>query len=49
MGALPPEMENQLKLEGYSYHTRKTHPQHMKQFAAYHKEDPCQLTADDIE
>ncbi len=42
-------MEEQLKLEGYSYRTRKTYLQHMKQLVAYHKKDPRQLAAPDTE
>ncbi|MFQ6618189.1 MAG: phage integrase N-terminal SAM-like domain-containing protein [Fidelibacterota bacterium] len=49
MGQLRNEMENQLKLEGYSYYTRKSYLQHVKQFVAFYRKDPRQLTAKDIE
>ncbi|MCD6169386.1 MAG: tyrosine-type recombinase/integrase [Candidatus Latescibacteria bacterium] len=49
MGELQQRMEERLKLEGYSYGTRKTYIQHMKLFVAYHKKDPRQLAASDVE
>lgn len=49
MGELQQRMEERLKLEGYSYRTRKTYIQHIKLFVAYHKKDPRQLAACDVE
>ncbi|HID95056.1 MAG TPA: hypothetical protein EYP53_03235 [Candidatus Latescibacteria bacterium] len=49
MGELQQRMEERLKLEGYSYRTRKTYLQHMRRFVAYHRKDPRQLAASDIQ
>ena len=40
MGQLQQQIEKRLKLEGYSYRTRKIYIQHMKLFVAYHTKDP---------
>ncbi len=49
MGELRRQMEERLKLEGYSYRTRKRYLQHMRRFVAYHRKNPRQLAASDIE
>ena len=49
MGELRQQMEERLKLEGYSYRTRNRYLQHMRRFVAYHRKNPRQLAASDIQ